>query len=281
MESGFFKDNDGRKLKTFTWTPSEPVKALVFLSHGYAEHLVPYYSELAEDACGRGLVVFGHDHVGHGESEGDRVIVKTMSEYTEPVIQHCKEMMSKHPDKPLFIIGHSMGGLIALKTSLSPNCPELAGMVLMGPLIKPDPQSASRVQIFMAKIASKIVPTFQIGELNVDLVTSFQENRDKIASDELTHHGGIKALLGHVLLESMASLEQNFENVNTPYIMLIGSEDKICNVEGSKEFHKMSGSTDKSIKVIDDGYHHLYIEKEDIRRQTVKETCDWIMNRII
>ena len=42
----------------------------------------------------------------------------------------------------------------------------------------------------------------------------------------------------------------------------------------------MSGSTDKSMKVIDDGYHHLYIEKEDIRKQTVKETCDWILNRI-
>ena len=135
---------------------------------------MPYYTELAEEACSQGLLVFGHDHVGHGESEGDRVIVNSMSEYTEPVIQHCKEVMSKYPDKPLFIVGHSMGGLITLQTSLSPNCPQLAGIVLMGPLIKPDPENASKLQIFMAKIASKIVPTFQIGELKTDLVTSVQ-----------------------------------------------------------------------------------------------------------
>ena len=59
-------------------------------------------------------------------------------------------------------------------------------------------------------------------------------------SDDLNHHGGVKALLGHVLLDSMASLQENFENVKTAYMLIMGSEDKLCNIEGSKvKFNQM------------------------------------------
>ena len=53
-------------------------------------------------------------------------------------------------------------------------------------------------------------------------------------NDDLNHHGGIKALLGYVLLGAMSELEENFSNVKTPYLLILGSEDKICNVEGSQ-----------------------------------------------
>ena len=95
-----------------------------------------------------------------------------MDEFTGPVIQLCQKMVDTFPGLPLFIIGHSMGGLITLLTSLTPDCPKLQGMVLMGPLIKPDPASVSRFQIFLAKVASKVLPSFQIGGLETDLVTS-------------------------------------------------------------------------------------------------------------
>merc|ERR1719350_666728 len=102
--------------------------------------------------------------------------------------------------------------------------------------------------------------------LETDLVTSDQEEREKINKDELHHHGGIKAMMGFTLLQAMTSLEQNFTNVITPYLMILGTEDKICNIEGSKEFHRLSGSEDKTYTEIQDGYHHLFIEKEEIRK---------------
>ena len=104
--------------------------------------------------------------------EGKRAIVSSMSEYVKPMIQHCKQMTDLYPGVPLFIIGHSMGGLITLHTSLSHQCPQLRGLVLMGPLIQPDPSSASKLQIFMAKLASRIYPSLQVGEVKDDMVTS-------------------------------------------------------------------------------------------------------------
>ena len=96
----------------------------------YAEHLVPGYSELAEVGKSEGFLVFGHDHVGHGLSEGERALVGDMGELTDPVIQHCREKVDQYPGLPLFIIGHSLGGLITLLASLSPQMPRLSGMYL-------------------------------------------------------------------------------------------------------------------------------------------------------
>ena len=74
--------------------------------------------------------MFGHDHVGHGLSEGEWALVGDMGQLTEAVIQHCREKVDQYPGLPLFIIGHSLGGLITLLASLSPLMPRLSGMYL-------------------------------------------------------------------------------------------------------------------------------------------------------
>ena len=73
--------------------------------------------------------MFGHDHVGHGQSEGERALVGDMEDLTDPVIQHCREKVKQNPGVPLFIIGHSLGGLIPLLASLSPQMPRLSGLL--------------------------------------------------------------------------------------------------------------------------------------------------------
>ena len=62
----------------------------------------------------RGLVVVSHDHVGHGNSQGERVQVDSMDEYIRPVITHVQRVKEEFPGKPIFIIGHSLGGEILL-----------------------------------------------------------------------------------------------------------------------------------------------------------------------
>ena len=86
-----------------------------------------------------GFLAFGHDQVGHGASEGKRVYIDNVDHYVDDVIHHCMEMQEKHQDLPLFLVGHSMGGMIAVRTVL--RHPQFfQGMVLNGPLIVPGPQ---------------------------------------------------------------------------------------------------------------------------------------------
>ena len=118
--------------------------------------------------------MFGHDHVGHGDSEGERVQVSSFSEYTDPVISQCRAKREQYPSVPLFIIGHSMGGLITLMAVLKAQESLFAGMVLMGPLIQIAPESASSFQKMMAKVASKVWPSLKVGSLDANNVTSNQ-----------------------------------------------------------------------------------------------------------
>ena len=119
--------------------------------------------------------MFGHDHVGHGDSEGERVQISSFSEYTDPVISQCEKKKEQYPTVPLFIIGHSMGGLITLMAVLKAQESSLiAGVVLMGPCIKLDPESASSLQKLLARIASKVWPGLKVGAVDSSKVTSNQ-----------------------------------------------------------------------------------------------------------
>ena len=93
-----------KSLATYSW-PNYPVKrggvldakALMFISHGYAEHLHPYYDSLGEACAARGLICWGHDHIGHGTSTGRRTEVNGMENYIKPLVEACKEKRKEHP----------------------------------------------------------------------------------------------------------------------------------------------------------------------------------------
>ena len=233
VEDSSFVDEQGRHIKTFNWAPSGEVRGVVFVSHGYGEHLTPYYNDLVEQGRQRGLLVFGHDHVGHGHSEGERVQISSFSEYTDPVIKQCQRKKEEYPNVPLFIIGHSMGGLITLMAILQVEESLFTGAVLMGPLIKIAPEAASSCQKLMARLASKVWPSLKVGSVQADRVTSSKEMVEKISGDDLNGHG-IKALHGYVLLNTLQYVEDKYDQMKTPYLLIQGENDLICSVEASK-----------------------------------------------
>ena len=53
------------------------------------------------------------DLVGHGRSEGERCLVASVTEYVEDVLRHLEALTAQYPATPLYLLGHSMGGLIA------------------------------------------------------------------------------------------------------------------------------------------------------------------------
>ena len=100
----------------------DSLSALVFICHGYAEYVSDSYDELAKHLStqlGDGCLVFGHDHIGHGRTTaGERVLINEMDDFVDPVIAHIEAVQkwTSCSDKklPVFILGHSMGGLISL-----------------------------------------------------------------------------------------------------------------------------------------------------------------------
>ena len=107
----------GRTLHAFRCVPEGEVKAVLQLSHGMVE-FIDRYKPLAEYLAGRGILVTGHDHLGHGgsirtkadygyfaEPDGNRAVLDDLHAMTV----RTKEL---YPGVPYFLLGHSMGSFL-------------------------------------------------------------------------------------------------------------------------------------------------------------------------
>src|SRR4051795_9732057 len=114
------------------WPNPDP-RRIVILAHGYGEHL-GRYDHVAGVLVGRGAVVAGPDHVGHGRSDGERVVVTDFDLVDEDLHTVVRRMRERHPGLPVVLVGHSMGGLIGARYAQL-HGDELAGLVLSGPVL--------------------------------------------------------------------------------------------------------------------------------------------------
>lgn len=128
---------DGRnRLHAITWRPDGPVRAIVILSHGMVEY-IDRYDGFARYACGRGLLVSGHDHLGHGQSVASEADLgyfapeKGFDCLIEDIHRHREHVAAQHPGVPVFVLGHSMGSFV-IRNYIRRHADGLAGAVIMG-----------------------------------------------------------------------------------------------------------------------------------------------------
>jgi alpha-beta hydrolase superfamily lysophospholipase len=113
--------------------PQEGPRYVALVVHGYGEH-AGRYGELAGVLREHGAAVFGPDHMGHGASAGERVVIEDFEDVVTDVHAVARLARSAHPGVPLVMVGHSMGGLIAARYAQR-HGDELAALVLSGPVI--------------------------------------------------------------------------------------------------------------------------------------------------
>ncbi len=116
------------------WLPEGEIRAVLLVVHGLAEHSGRYMN-LVNRFVPLGYAVYGIDHIGHGRSEGLRLFVDRFVDYTEPLATYADMVRCWQPDRPIFLVGHSMGGLIGA-FHLIAHQEKLAGAVLSGPAVK-------------------------------------------------------------------------------------------------------------------------------------------------
>lgn len=232
----------GQELHCHYWQDhARPTKCLVLISHGFSEHL-GIYKEIADILAGKGYLVFGHDHIGHGESEGKRAYIEDVDDYVDDLIQHSMILKEKHPDLPIYVIGHSMGGMIVLRSVLR-HPGYFSGMILNGPLIIPGPQigpvdlRSTPIRTFVSKtvlqLLSWVIPEVALGRPNMRVITRDEEAQQQLEKDPLRWTGGCKVML---LLAFVYCLDDNINqltDVRTPFLLVHGEKDMLCNPLGS------------------------------------------------
>jgi alpha-beta hydrolase superfamily lysophospholipase len=257
------------------WTPDSTPRAVVVLSHGYAEH-ARRYDHVAQRFGESGLVTYALDHRGHGRSGGKRVYLRDLSEYTDDFHTLVGIAASDHPDLKRVVLGHSMGGGIVFAYGVE-HPDDYTAMVLSGPAV--DAQAAvSPVMVFVAKTLGKIMPGLAVEQLPTDAVSRDPAVVAAYNADPLVHHGKLPAGIARALLSVGATMPQRAAALSAPLLVVHGEQDKLVPVDGSHHLLECVASEDAHLKVYPELYHEVFNEPE--RAVVLDDVASWIEVRI-
>ncbi len=253
------------------WLPEGEPKAILLVVHGLAEHSGRYMN-VVNFLVPLGYAVYGIDHIGHGKSDGKRVYVKRFQDYTKTLKNYFDMIREWQPEKPIFLIGHSMGGLISAAYLLE-HQDELSGAVLSGPGIKV-PDNISQAIIFVGNMLSIIMPKAGLIQLDAEGVSRDPAVVDAYVNDPLVYTGKITARLGAELLKAMQYVTDQAPKIRLPIMIVQGSDDKLVDPSGAQLLYDLVSSKDKTIKIYNGFYHEVFNEPE--HEQVLNDVKTWI-----
>lgn len=255
------------------WTPTNP-KAVICLVHGLGEH-INRYDHFAEYFGNHGFVTIGNDHHGHGQSGGKRGHVPDYEAFMEEVSQLVVNATERHPDLPIILYGHSMGGNLSLNYVLKRH-PKIAGLVVTGPHIQlPKAAQPSTGLMMMARIMNKIFPSLQQPNgLDVNNISTDPLEVKKYQNDPLVHDK-ISMRTALSLIEKADFLDNYAGKMPIPTLLMHGAEDKITSPQGTINFAKRVQG-DVTFKLWNGMVHEIH--NEPSKQEVFKFVLEWMNN---
>lgn len=263
----------GARLRALSWTPSDEARGCVVIVHGLGEH-AGRYGRLAHRLNEAGFAVFAHDQRGHGESEGSRGrlsrfddLVDDLSDVTGRVQRRCGA------ERPVFLLGHSMGGLVALRY-LQRRPSGVAGAVISAPWLRTAveiPWWKERLARFLMRVAPDL--TLE-NEVRPELLTSDPVEQRAYMEDPLVHHRISGGFVKEV--EAAQDAVLSGATVSLPLLVLLPTDDEVVDpevaeryaegLEGPVEIERLRGSRHEPLN--------------DVARDAVTEcVVEWLRER--
>lgn len=258
-QEGFFNGVRDHRIYYQYWLPETEPKAVLLVVHGLAEH-GGRYMNLVNHFLPLGYAVYAADHLGHGSSEGRRVYVERFTDYTDTLVTFHEMIRGWQKDKPVFLVGHSMGGLIGALYLLD-HQDELAGAVLSGPGVKV-PDDISPVTIFAGKVLSILMPRLGLIQLEAEGVSRDPAVVKAYETDPLVYRGKITARLGVEMIKAMKQVSAEESRISLPLLILQGGADRLVHPSGAQMLHDGVASVDRKIILYDGLYHEVFNEPE-------------------
>lgn len=248
----------GARLFVTRWPVAMP-RAIVVLAHGLFEH-AGRYAHVAARLNGAGYGVVAVDHWGHGRSDGARGFVPSFAAYVDGVDALLTETQTEYPRVPLVLLGHSMGGLIAVHHLLARQAAYVAAAV-SGPAILPA-APPSRMTIWISRLLSRLAPRLGVLALDAGGVSRDPAVVAAYIADPLNYHGKIGARLAQELFDAMAAARERTGAIALPLLVQHGDADTLAAPAGGAWLHDHAGSEDKRLILYPGLFHEIYNEPE-------------------
>ena len=254
-----------------SWSPDGPARAAILLVHGLGEHS-GRYDYFAMHCTARGFAVHTLDHYGHGRSEGLPGHVERFSVYLDGLRALRDEVRREHAGLPLFLLGHSMGGLIAA-SFLGEDQDSFRGCVLSGPALRSDAEP-SKLAMAVVRLISWLAPTAPLIGLDPSGVSRDPAVVKAYVTDPLVHHGKATARLITELSSTMRTTLAAAPGIKLPLLIMHGDADVLTSPGGSQALYDTAGSVDKTLKLYPGLYHEIFNEPE--RDQVLGDMSAWL-----
>jgi alpha-beta hydrolase superfamily lysophospholipase len=231
--------------------PADHPKRLVVLVHGYGEH-IGRYAHVAEALAARGSTVIGPDHIGHGRSSGERALVESF----EPMVDDLRRVVqAERGDLPVVMVGHSMGGLIAIRYAQR-HREDLAGLVLSGPAVGLGP-------VMQEWLAASELPS---EPLDATALSRDPAVGEAYVADPLVYHGGWKrpTLEAFVAADQAIAAGPGFGDL--PLLYVHGADDPLVPVALARPVVERLVGPNSEVHVLKGMRHEVFNElgKEEV-----------------
>lgn len=259
-EEGYFIAVDNERIYWQIWSgKEEEPRGIVLLMHGYGEHS-SRYDHVATALVRAGYDVMAIDARGHGKSTGQRGFVERFSRYVDDLSEMKRRARDRWPGLPIFILGHSNGGLIALNYALRK--PDgVKGFLLSSPLM------AVAVEVPAAKeaagkVMSRLLPAVSLPSgLTGDMVSHLPEVVEAYDRDRLN----FDVANARWFTEATAAMERVLEragDLDQPFYFAVAGADEVVNSKATEAvFHRL-GSKDRELEMYRELFHEILNEGE-------------------
>ena len=273
-EEGRFAGAGGVAIYCQSWLPEIEPRAAVVIVHGAGEHS-GRYPHVAARLVADGYAVHALDHRGHGHSGGSRALIDRMDNAVADVDSLVLRVIARHPGTPVFMLGHSMGGTVALCYTMR-HQDRLAGLILSAPLAALE--AASPTMRLTGKLLSAVAPRRGLIAVDSALVSRDPEVVRAYESDPLVHHGKLPARTVAELALAVESFPDGVGAIQLPTLILYGTADRLCPPSGSVMVGDRIGSDDVTVRAFDGLYHEILNEPE--QGAVLDALCSWLYERV-
>ena len=264
-----FVSQDGRTLFRRAWIPDR-VERVLLLVHGLAEHS-GRYEGLASWFAERNTAVHAFDHQGHGRANGRRGHLRRFRHLLDDLDSVLRSVQSEHAEHRVFLVGHSMGGLIVTEF-LRDRKPKVPGAVTSGAALALPPLVSS-FRVSLLRVARRLAPRWTISTIiDTDALSRDPAVGTAYSADPLV----LKRMTLGLAAELFATIRGaagGAAEIEVPMLLLHGEDDPICPIEGSRSFESELAAPSE-LRTYPGLRHEIFNEPE---RETVFEDIDaWL-----
>jgi alpha-beta hydrolase superfamily lysophospholipase len=274
VKEGSFTGAEGYRIFTRSWAPPMGLpRAVLVIVHGFNSHS-GHYLWAGEQFARGGLAVYAIDLRGRGRSEGDRYHIDNIDDYTRDVDTLVEQAKAEHPGLPVFLLGHSAGGVVSCVYTLD-HQDKLAGLICESFAHE---LPAPEIALAILKGLSHIVPHAHVLKLDNNGFSRDPKvvemlNNDPFVKDEVQPTETIAAML-----RGDERLKEGFARITLPVFIMHGTLDKVTKPSGSQHFYDQAGAQDKTLKLYEGHFHDLL---NDLDKELVlADIQQWIDARI-